>query len=53
MGADCISSRSLLIFLLCYFFVPPKEALSKDVALEGNNRSPEYKHLFVFFFFFF
>ena len=37
---------------LCYFFVPPKEALSKDVAKEGNNRSPEYKHLFIFFFFF-
>ena len=28
-------------------FVPPKEALSK----EGHNHSPEYKHLFIYYFF--
>ena len=33
--------------ILCYFFVPPKEALAKEAAKEGNNRSPEFKHAFI------
>ena len=36
--------------ILCYFFVPPKDALSKEVPEEGNNFPPEYKHLFTFCF---
>ena len=39
--------------IFCYFFVPPKETLSKEVAKESNNRCPEYKHLIIFFLFFF
>ena len=46
-------SYYILQKILCYFFVPQKEALSKEVAKEGNNPSPEYKLLFIFFFFFF
>ena len=46
-----VMSRYILLKVLCYFFVPPKEALSKEVAEEGNKCSPEYKHLFIFFFF--
>ena len=52
-----VMSHYILQKILCYFIVPPKETLSKEVAKESNNRSPEYKHYlfssFFFFFFFF
>ena len=49
---DCNVTLYTAQKILCYFFVPLKEALSKEVAKEGNIRSPEYKHLFILFFFF-